>query len=443
TAKVIDLEATPATIKANGTDASQLVATVEDASGNPVAGATVNWTTTTGQLSASSTTTDAQGKARVTFSGTDTGSADITAAAIAGSSTAVVDLVADGTTAKVLGVGATPYSIKADGVQTSTLVAMVVDANDNPVPGARVTWSKSIGQLSAASSTTDAQGKASVTLKGVVAGTSAIKATAVSGFAETAVDLTPDASTSTVTGLTASPTLITANDTATSTLSATVRDANGNLLPAGQTVTFTTTSGTLSASTATTNASGVASITLKGTTAGTATVTAKAATAATKTATVALVADASTAAVTGLTTSPTSITANGTATSTLSATVRDANGNPLPVGQTVTFTTTSGTLSASTATTNASGVASVTLKGTAAGTATVTAKAATAATKTATVALLADASTSTVTGLTASPTSITANGTATSTLSATVRDANGNPLPVGQTVTFTTTSGTL
>jgi beta-glucanase (GH16 family) len=38
-----------------------------DGSGNPVAGATVNWTTTAGTLSASSSTTDAQGNASVTL----------------------------------------------------------------------------------------------------------------------------------------------------------------------------------------------------------------------------------------------------------------------------------------------------------------------------------------------------------------------------------------
>ncbi|WP_191622910.1 inverse autotransporter beta domain-containing protein, partial [Pseudomonas fluorescens] len=136
TAKVIEVEATPATIKANGIDASQLVATVEDASGNPVAGATVTWTTTTGQLSASSTTTDAQGKARASLKGTAAGAATVKASAVAGASTASVDLLPDGTTAKVIDLEATPATIKANGTDASQLVATVEDASGNPVAGA-------------------------------------------------------------------------------------------------------------------------------------------------------------------------------------------------------------------------------------------------------------------------------------------------------------------
>ena len=60
-----------------------------------------------------------------------------------------------------------------------------------------------------------------------------------------------------------------------------MRDANGNLLPAGQVVTFSTNLGTLSAPSATTDGNGQAWVTLRGTDAGTATVTARATTATT------------------------------------------------------------------------------------------------------------------------------------------------------------------
>jgi hypothetical protein len=152
-----------------------------------------------------------------------------------------------------------------------------------------------------------------------------------------------------------------------------VRDAYNNLLPAGQSVTFSTNLGTLSATTVTTDASGFASVTLRGTVAGTATVSAKANTGTAKYATVALVADASTATVFGLSASPSSIVADGSAASTLTATVRDANSNLLPAGQVVYFNTNLGALSASSSSTDGNGSASVTLSGTAAGTATVTA----------------------------------------------------------------------
>ncbi|OOG83169.1 hypothetical protein B0E42_20215, partial [Pseudomonas sp. A25(2017)] len=59
----MDLTATPASIVANGTATSTLVASVEDANGNPVANAPVTWSTSTGTLSAASSSTDANGKA--------------------------------------------------------------------------------------------------------------------------------------------------------------------------------------------------------------------------------------------------------------------------------------------------------------------------------------------------------------------------------------------
>ncbi|WP_191622921.1 Ig-like domain-containing protein, partial [Pseudomonas fluorescens] len=114
------------------------------------------------------------------------------------------------------------------------------------------------------------------------------KTTVSANTVSAVVALVADASTSTVTALSASPTSIVADDAATSTLSATVRDGNGNLLPTGQVVTFTTNLGTLSAGTAATNAAGVASVTLRGSSAGTATVTAKAKSATTQTASVTL-----------------------------------------------------------------------------------------------------------------------------------------------------------
>jgi len=65
-------------IKANGTDSSTLVATVQDAHGNPVGvGATVNWYTSFGKLSGSSSVTDASGEATVTLTGTTVGPATV------------------------------------------------------------------------------------------------------------------------------------------------------------------------------------------------------------------------------------------------------------------------------------------------------------------------------------------------------------------------------
>lgn len=84
------------------------------------------------------------------------------------------------------------------------------------------------------------------------------------------------AATPRVTALVAAPTSIAGNNTATSTLTATVRDGNGALVGAGVTVNWTTTAGTLTGTTSVTNGSGVATQTIKSAAAGSATVKAAA-----------------------------------------------------------------------------------------------------------------------------------------------------------------------
>lgn len=72
------LRAEPASVGANG-GSVQLVATVRDESGNPIAGVPVTFTTTAGQIASSSVTSDANGEARTTL--TTTRQAEVTARA--------------------------------------------------------------------------------------------------------------------------------------------------------------------------------------------------------------------------------------------------------------------------------------------------------------------------------------------------------------------------
>ena len=437
-AKVIDLTATPATIVANGVAVSELVATVEDASGHPVPNAPVTWATDLGSLSSKSSTTDANGKARVTLKGTAAGSASVKASASAGARSAVVQLTADASSAKVIELTATPATILANGVATSSLVATVEDTGGNPVPNAPVTWTADLGSLSSNSSTTDANGKARVTLKGATAGSANVKASASAGASSTTVKLIADASSAKVIDLTATPATILANGVATSSLVATVEDAGGNPVPNAP-VTWATDLGSLSSNSSTTDANGKTQVTLKGATLGSATVKATASAGASTT-TVKLIVDASTAMVIDLTASPAIIVANGVATSDLVATVEDASGHPVPNAP-VTWATDLGSLSSTSSTTDANGKARVTLKGATAGSASVKASAVAGA-RSAAVQLIADASSAKVIDLTATPTTIVANGVAVSELVATVEDASGNPVP-NAPVTWATDLGSL
>ena len=172
--------------------------------------------------------------------------------------------------------------------------------------------------------------------------------------------------------LSAAPPSILADGTSTTTISADVRDPNGNPVADGTIVTFVTTSGTFAGSSSTTapTSGGIAQAVLTSSAAaGTATVDATASSAA-DSITVDFTPGAPVTVV--LTASPGSIPADGTTTTTLQATVTDANGNPVADGTTVDFVTTLGDLSAASATTSG-GVASVTLSSTDAGSADITA----------------------------------------------------------------------
>jgi adhesin/invasin len=362
TAKVTSLVATPTSITANGIATSVLVATVKDANNNTVtAGVNVSWATSVGNLSGTTSTTDASGQAVITLSGTTAGTATVTATAVGGSANTTVTLVPDLATAAVVGVTATPASIAANGVSTSVLVATVKDAHNNLVgAGVSVAWSKTGGTLSSASTVTNASGQATVTLTSATAAVSVtVTASLPSGSASTPVAFVADTTTARVVSLVASPTSIVANGSNTSTLSATVFDANNNPVGAGVTVTWSASGGVLSASSSVTNASSVAVVTLRGTVAGVVSTSAAAVTGGAKFANVTLVADASTARVVSLTANPTSI-ATGGAASTLLATVRDANNNVLS-GVGVTWATNLGAVSASSTATDVNGQTAISL----------------------------------------------------------------------------------
>ena len=443
-ARVVGLVATPVSVVADGVAVSTLVATVQDASGNSIGpGATITWTTSLGELSAASSVTDDSGKATVNLTGKIEGDASVTATAVKGGNSAKVTFTANGSTAKVISLVATPTSITANGTDRSTLVATVQDAHGNSVgAGVPVTWSTSTGKLSSASSVTDASGKATVMLTGATAGSATVTATAAAGAKTATVALVADGSTAKVIGLVATPTSIKANGTDSSTLAATVQDAHGNSVGTGVPVTWSTSTGKLSSASSVTDASGEATVTLTGTAAGSATVTATAAAGA-RTTTVTLVADGSTAKLIGLVATPTSIKGNGTDSSTLVATVQDAHGNS--VGDwPVLWHSNGGILSpsASSSVTDASGRATVTLTGYGIGTVRVTARAYSGELGV-DVTLVTDESTAQVINLVATPTSITANGTDSSTLVATVQDAHGKSVGAGVPVTWSTSIGKL
>jgi uncharacterized protein YjdB len=289
---------------------------------------------------------------------------------------------------------------------TSVLQATVKDQNGNAMTGQTVTWSTNNG----AAATVNSSG----VVTGVAAGSATITATSSGKTGTSAITVTagpPPAPV--VTTVTVAPTSASVVTGATTTLQATVKDQNGNVMT-GQTVTWSTNN----AAAATVNSSGV----VTGVVTGSATITA---TSAAKTGTSSITVTAVAPVVTTITVAPTSASVVAGATTSLQATVKDQSGNVM-TGQTVTWSTNN----AVAATVNLSGV----VTGVAAGSATITA---TSSGKTGTSSITVTAVLPMVTTVTVAPTSASIVAGATTTLQATVKDQNGNVM-TGQTIAWST-----
>ncbi|MEM7998065.1 invasin domain 3-containing protein [Morganella morganii] len=262
----------------------------------------------------------------------------------------------------------------ANNTATSEVTLTLKDAYDNPVAGQTVLFSTTLANTTFGTVTDNHDGTYTATLKGTKAGDAEIKVTVGGNVLEVAsvtVKLTADSSNldKDKSVLTATPLTIVANNTATSALKLTLKDANDNPV-AGQTVLFTTTLGGTTFSGVTDNQDGTYTATLKGKTAGDAplTVTINGTELPVAGVTVTLTGDAATATITNvkLNGALARKIANGTDFFEFIAEVRDANGNPVS-GVTTNWTSTAGgaaVLSVNSQQTDAAGNATVKLTST-------------------------------------------------------------------------------
>lgn len=260
------------------------VVKLEDANGNPVSGAAVNFAVTAGggTLSAATATTNAMGLAQSTLTvGTTVGANTVTASK---SGLPVVTFNASatsGTASQIALVSGNNQSAPVGTALASPFVVAVKDANGNAVSGFSVTFSvvTGSGTLSAATAMTNAQGQASTTLTfGATAGTTTVRANA------TGLSGSPVVFTATATAAAATQMAIVSGNNQTARVGSALaaplvvvaKDASGNGVP-GVTITFAVTGGggSISATNVMTNAQGQASTTLTvGSMTGTNTVTA-------------------------------------------------------------------------------------------------------------------------------------------------------------------------
>lgn len=380
--KTIELKANEGTAKVTGSDIAvdnlsakannvgkiTFDALVRDEKGNPVPGVDVTWATDKGTLSGSTSQTDANGVATIILSSDKIGPAQVTVKVKsnplvnAPEVTFTADKDSAGIDSRDLSVSDT--QLVANGRDTVTYTAIVRDGSGNKVSGLDVAWQTDLGNLSGATSTTGANGEATITLKGTQVGDAEVTAT-INGKDTKAQKVTFIADKATATLATGAVTRdedsIVTNNTDVSRHTALVTDANGNPVP-GVDVSWTTTPGsTVSPPTSKTGPDGKATTELKGTKTGDAVVTATVrGTEKLSADKVTLIADALTAKVVTLTSSIGKITGNGAENAVQTAIVKDANDN-LVEGVEVSWSTSKGQMTESTSKTDSNGEAIGTL----------------------------------------------------------------------------------
>ncbi len=471
----------PATnVIANGVNTSDVTVTVVDVNGNPVPGQTVQLASTgTGNVLVQPGLTGANGVASGSLASTIASSVPpdlsevktLTATVNPGAGQVVltqqpvVEFIGDpnALSPTLSTVVANPVSaVVADGTDASTLTITVRDGNGNPVAGQRVELRADGLQNSITQpvSLTDVNGLTTGSLASIHAETKTITVVVNPGPGELTLATQPtvafigDASnlSASVSTALANPTgNVVANGGATSTVTVTVRDVNGNPVQ-GQTVQLAS-DGVLNSivQPGLSDAMGVATGALASTMAELKTVTVLVNPGASQVQllqqpTVSFVANVSSISATNstVTASPSNnVVANGASTSIITITVRDANGNPV-AGQTVSLAATgSSNAFAQPGLTNSLGVTTGTVASTTAEVKTVTATVNPGGTPVVVsqqpaVTFIGDAANISATNSTAvaSPVSgVIANGTDTSTLTVTVRDNNSNVV-AGQTVSL-------
>jgi hypothetical protein len=420
TVATVTVATSQAQIAADGSNSATISATAKDANNNFVKGATVVFTASAGGLAVTQATTDANGLATATLTaGTAAAGTTITVTAATGGMSGTVTVTVAKTQQTISVITSLPQ-IPSDSSKSATITALVRNAQNQFVSGVIVTFTATSGGLTVTQGTTDKNGAATATLSAAGDPTNrTITVTAAAGASTATVPVAVIGTKLTLNG----PANLAQGSQGSYTVA--VVDAGGNGIP-NETVTLASAKGnTLSATTVTTDSNGQKAFTLTAVNSGTDTVTA---------ATLGLQATQS-VVVSNQNFAFTAPTANaqvdiGVVTNLIVAWT--VNG-VAQSGQTVNFSATRGTLSASSATTDAQGNASVTLTSTTAGPSVISAS---GNGVTAQVTLSFIATLPTAVAVQASPSTIATQGQ--STITATVRDANNN-LVQGQVVDFAIT----
>ncbi|MGS0561722.1 beta strand repeat-containing protein [Microbacterium aurugineum] len=440
------ISATPINVVANGVDESTVTVTVRDSGGNPVlSGTVVTMSSSVGSLSEPQDNGDGTWTAALSSVAAGASTVSFTVDGTSSANNAQVEFLPGPVDPSVSHLNVTPLSVTADGVASTTAMVTLLDEQSNAVGvgGANVNILSSLGVVDPVIDNGD--GTYSATISSTTVGSAAVGFTidGVPGTATVMVEFVPGAADPDSSTIVAVPTTVTADGVAASTLTVTLRDAQGNPVGiGGDTVLITSDLGTPSS--VTDNSDGTYSATISSTTVGSAAVGFTIdGVPGTATVMVEFVPGAADPDSSTIVAAPSLVLADGVTAATVTVTLRDAQGNPVGTGgDTVLITSDLGTPSA--VTDNSDGTYTATLTSTVAGTATVGFEidgapgAATTAVQF--TAGPADPATSTIS---AAPSLVLADGVTAATVTVTLRDAQGNPVGTGgDTVLITSDLGT-
>ena len=269
---VSTLSGAPSTLVADGVSISTLTVILKDGAGNPVSGKIVSLSSsrsTADVISPPSASTDASGIVTFTVRSTLAGSSTYTVTDLSDSTTLLptfaVTFVSGPVSPSNSTFSATPSSVTADGVSTSTLTVVLKDSNGNPVSGKNVGLStnrSSVDTITPSSLVTDSMGTAIFTVRSPSAGNSVYNATDLTDSLTLApvptVTFVPGSVSPTISSVASSSAFVFADGVQTMAVTVTLRDSNGNLIPGSNVVLSSsrTSSDTISGS-GLTNASGM------------------------------------------------------------------------------------------------------------------------------------------------------------------------------------------
>lgn len=270
TAKVVSIDSEKQQIIANNNDTSMLTALVIDDFNHPLEGVTVNWTvekTDNTRIGSQSSLTDRQGKATFALKSAKAGTVTVTAD-VNGKSpqkTESITFVADSSTQKISAISASKTQAIANGNDGITYTAIVTNAKGETLKNMRIFWSSDTQntRFSETETTSDENGRSQVAVMSTSAGSMVISARTQESTALQAerVMFVADATTAKLANIVTDRQSVVANGKEVIIVSATVTDADGNLLEGAEVNWSVSPSGAeMSVQKSKTNRSGVAQV---------------------------------------------------------------------------------------------------------------------------------------------------------------------------------------